>query len=83
MFIGTTYFPFVIAMNNLLRAEGNAKNAMTAMLIGAIGNIALDWLFVFHLNMGLAGAAIATNIAKGISNGVVTRWFALNGDIFC
>ncbi|HXK51080.1 MAG TPA: MATE family efflux transporter [Caldisericia bacterium] len=79
MFIGTTYFPFVIAMNNLLRAEGNAKNAMTAMLIGAIGNIILDWLFVFHLDMGLAGAAIATNIAKGFSVIYMIWYFQWSG----
>jgi putative MATE family efflux protein len=79
MFIGTTYFPFVIAINNLLRAEGNAKNAMTVMLIGAIGNIILDWLFVFHLDMGLEGAAIATNIAKAFSVIYMIWYFQWSG----
>ncbi len=67
MFIGTIYFPFVVALNNILRAEGNAKDAMIAMMVGTVSNIALDWVFVIYLDMGLEGAAIATNLGKGLS----------------
>jgi putative MATE family efflux protein len=79
MFIGTIYFPFVVSMNNLLRAEGNSKDAMIAMLIGAIGNILLDWFFVFYLELGLQGAAIATNIAKGFSVLYMIWYFRWSG----
>ncbi|MDD4029134.1 MAG: MATE family efflux transporter [Caldisericia bacterium] len=79
MFIGTIYFPFVVSMNNLLRAEGNSKDAMSAMLIGAIGNIVLDWFFVFYLELGLQGAAIATNIAKAFSVGYMIWYFRWSG----
>ncbi|MCK5078243.1 MAG: MATE family efflux transporter, partial [Calditrichia bacterium] len=67
LFIGSLYFPFCIAGNNLLRAEGNAKNAMNLMLVGFAVNLILDYIFIFPLNMGMAGAAIATVIAKLVS----------------
>lgn len=62
--IGTLYFPFVMTSNNLIRSEGNARAAMVSMLIGAVINIFLDYLFVFPLNMGIKGAAIATSISQ-------------------
>ena len=57
---------FVIAMtgNNLLRSVGMAKAAMTSMIIGAVANIILDPIFIFSLNMGIKGAALATVIAQ-------------------
>jgi putative MATE family efflux protein len=79
MFIGTIYFPLVVSMNNLLRAEGNAKDAMIAMIIGTVANIFLDWLFVVHFSMGLSGAAMATNIGKGISVLFMIWYFFLSG----
>lgn len=46
--------------NNLSRAQGNPKNAMISQLIGAIFNIIFDYIFIFQLDMGMAGAAYAT-----------------------
>ncbi|AOY77964.1 MATE family efflux transporter [Clostridium formicaceticum] len=65
--IGSIYFPFAVCGNNLIRAEGNAKTAMFSMLIGAIANIILDYLFIFPLNMGIAGAALATILSQLLS----------------
>ena len=62
--IGSIYFPFAVAANNLIRAEGNAKVAMFSMLIGTILNIILDYIFIFPLNMGIRGAALATIISQ-------------------
>ncbi len=56
-----------MGMNNLLRAEGSPHISMTILLAGAALNIALDYLFIFPLQMGVAGAAWATGISKLIS----------------
>ena len=47
-------------LNNLLRYEGKASLGMIGLMTGAILNIALDPMLMFVLNMGIAGAAIAT-----------------------
>jgi putative MATE family efflux protein len=64
VFIGMLWFPFCVSSNNYLRAEGNARQAMTAMLLGLGVNVVLDYLFIFPLNMGMRGAALATIIGK-------------------
>ena len=65
--IGSIYFPFVVTCNNLIRAEGNAKAAMFSMIIGAILNIILDYIFIFPMGMGIRGAALATIISQFVS----------------
>lgn len=52
------------SLNNLIRSEGNAKIAMYSMLISAGTNIVLDPIFIFLLDMGVAGAAYATIISQ-------------------
>ncbi|MCF8309051.1 MAG: MATE family efflux transporter [Bacteroidales bacterium] len=64
IFIAMLWFPFCVSSNNLLRAEGNAKEAMNAMLLGMIVNTGLDYVFIFPLNMGMEGAALATALGK-------------------
>lgn len=54
-------------LNNLLRYEGKASLGMIGLMAGAILNIALDPLLMFALNMGIAGAAIATAASQIIS----------------
>jgi putative MATE family efflux protein len=53
-----------MATNNAVRAEGNAKFAMLTMILGAVINILLDPVFIFLLDMGIRGAAIATVLAN-------------------
>ena len=57
--------PFV--MNQCLRAEGSAMLSMIGMGFGGILNCFLDPLFIFWLDMGVAGASIATAISKLVS----------------
>jgi len=52
------------ALNNIIRAEGNAKVAMFSMLISAVINLILDPIFIFVLDMGVKGAALATIISQ-------------------
>ncbi|GAG58603.1 unnamed protein product, partial [marine sediment metagenome] len=61
---GFIYFPFLVSTNNLIRAEGDAKNAMIVMLVAIGLNIILDPIFIFALDMGIKGAAYATIIAQ-------------------
>ena len=59
--------PFIIGsfvLNNQLRLQGNAKFGMFGILSGAILNIILDPIFIFTLNLGIAGAAIATGLSQ-------------------
>lgn len=58
---------FNVTMNNIVSSEGAAKTTMCALLLGAVLNIALDPLFIYTFNMGVAGAAIATAISQMVS----------------
>ena len=62
-------------LNNLLRYEGKASLGMVGLMAGAILNIALDPLLMFGLNMGIAGAAIATAFSQIISFLVLLSMF--------
>ncbi len=64
LFIGMLWFPFCVSSSNYLRAEGNARDAMNAMLIGLLVNVVLDYVFIFPLDMGIKGAAYASIIGK-------------------
>ncbi|MBD5242313.1 MAG: MATE family efflux transporter [Barnesiella sp.] len=55
------------SFNNVMRASGYPVKAMIAMFIGAGANLILDPIFIFTLDMGIKGAAIATDIAMGLS----------------
>ena len=64
---GIPFLLFSIGVNPLVRADGNAKYSMIAIVIGAILNTILDPLFMFVYNLGIAGAAWATVISQIIS----------------
>lgn len=66
--LGTIFFVFGVAVQNIVRAEGNARLAMNAMLIGAGLNILLDPLLMFGFGMGVQGAAIATVLSQAVSS---------------
>lgn len=72
---GIFFTLFTMVTNNIIRAEGNANMAMITMLTSAIVNIILDPIFIFGLHMGVAGAAIATVIAKFITTVVQFYYF--------
>nr|WP_245676693.1 MATE family efflux transporter [Bacillus solimangrovi] len=62
--IGSLFLAFAMSTNNVVRAEGNAKMAMSTMLVSSGVNLALDPIFIFGLDMGVQGAALATVIAQ-------------------
>jgi len=61
--------------NSIMRASGYPKKAMYTMLIGAVLNIILDPIFIFVLDMGIRGAAIATVISMAVSTVFVMHHF--------
>lgn len=65
--IGSIFNVFNVTMNNIVTSEGAAKTSMCALLLGAIINVILDPIFIYPLDMGVAGAALATAISQIIS----------------
>ena len=62
--------PVISAYNILaaiLRAMGNSRSPLIAMILASVINVALDFVFVAGFGWGVAGAAIATVIAQGFS----------------
>ena len=65
--IGAPFMCASFTLNNQLRFQGNSFFGMIGIGIGAVLNIALDPLFIFGFNMGVAGAALATLISQIVS----------------
>ena len=72
--IGTIFVMITTGLNTFITAQGQSKTAMFSVLIGAIFNIILDPIFIFALNLGIKGAAIATIISQAISAAWVIRF---------
>ncbi|MBS5115615.1 MAG: MATE family efflux transporter [Erysipelotrichaceae bacterium] len=68
VFSGIIVITFYNLFSSILRALGDSKTPLYAMIIAALINIALDLLFVMVFQMGVAGAAIATVIAQIFSS---------------
>lgn len=66
--IGTLFVQMTLGMNFFITAQGFTKISMISVLIGALSNIALDPVFIFGLNMGVRGAALATILSQAISS---------------
>ncbi|MBQ7058369.1 MAG: MATE family efflux transporter [Firmicutes bacterium] len=67
IFLGAPFIMGSFVLNNHMRFQGNASIAMIGIVTGAILNIALDPLLIFVLDMGVAGAALATIISQFVS----------------
>ena len=64
---GTAFVQLSLGMNPFITAQGFASVSMKTVVIGAILNIILDPVFIFLLDMGVEGAALATVISQGVS----------------
>lgn len=65
--IGTLFVMVSLGMNPFINSQGFGRVGMLTVAVGAVVNIALDPVFIFALDLGVAGAAIATVIAQGCS----------------
>lgn len=64
---GTIFVQLTLGLNAFISAQGFSTEAMKTILIGAILNIILDPIFMFPLNMGVQGAALATILSQAVS----------------
>lgn len=71
---GTVFQVVGFSLNNIIRAEGNAKIAMFSMIISAGTNIVLNPIFIFGFGMGVKGSAYATVISMI----VLTAWVLIH-----
>ncbi len=65
--IGTPFLMLSTGLNGFINAQGFPKIGMLTTAIGAVLNLALDPVFIFTLDMGVTGAAIATVISQAVS----------------
>ena len=65
--VGTIFVQLTLGMNAYITAQGFTKAGMITVLIGAVLNIALDPLFIYVLDLGVQGAALATILSQGVS----------------
>lgn len=80
--LGTIFIILVQGMNPFISAQGHSFIAMGTILLGAILNIVLDPIFIYSLNMGVKGAALATIISQFISFVWLMIFFFMKGSIF-
>lgn len=79
---GTVFIILVMGLNPFISAQGHSMIAMFTTLLGALLNIALDYVFIFVLNMGIKGASLATVISQFCSFVWVIVFFFNKGSIF-
>ena len=68
LFAGAVIIIFPCVGNAIIRAEGAAKKAVIGLVIGSVSNIVLDPIFIYSLDMGVAGAAWATLVSLFLSS---------------
>ncbi|WP_446898780.1 MATE family efflux transporter [Clostridium sp. LBM24168] len=76
---GSVFQIIGFGLNNIIRSEGDPKKAMSTMLIGAICNIILDFIFIYVFKFGIKGAAVATIISQMI-NMIWVLYYFFKGD---
>jgi putative MATE family efflux protein len=59
---GVPFLALCMMGNTVIRAEGKPKFAMIAMIIPSVGNLVMDYIFIYIFDWGMAGAAWATTI---------------------
>ena len=67
IFAGTIFSAGYNSVSAILRGLGDSKNPLYFLIIATILNIILDIVFIIYLKMDIAGAALATVIAQGVS----------------
>ena len=73
--IGIPFLLFTSAASMIIRADGSPSYSMTCMVSGAVLNVFLDWLFLFALDWGIQGAALATIVSQMFSFLLCIRYF--------
>jgi putative MATE family efflux protein len=79
---GSLIIFFANNANAILRAEGDTKRAMYAMVIGSVLNIILDPIFIYVFDLGVAGAAWATMLSFTITAILLAYWLFFKKDTY-
>ena len=62
--VGTLFAMIGLGLNNYINAQGFATIGMLSVIVGAVVNVVLDFVFIYRLKMGVTGAALATVISQ-------------------
>ena len=79
--LGSVFVLTVMGMNTFITTQGFAKISMLTTVIGAAINIILDPILIFVLDMGVAGAAVATVLSQAVSALWILRFLTGNKTI--
>lgn len=80
--ISSIFNVFNVTMNNIVTSEGAAKTTMYALMTGAVLNMILDPIFIYALDLGVSGAAIATAISQIISTSIYMYYIFSKKSVF-
>lgn len=76
--LGTIFNVLGFTFTSIMRADGNPKMSSICMIIGCGLNIVLDALFIFGMNMGIEGAALATIFSQTVT-ALIGLWYFTKG----
>lgn len=82
LFLGLFGFMFANGGSGILRGEGDMKRAMYAIIVSVVLNFILDPLFIYALNLGSAGASLATIVSSIGSAAVIMYWILVKKDTY-
>lgn len=74
--LGSVFVLIVMGMNPFITTQGFAKISMLTTVIGAVINIILDPIFIFVLEMGVKGAALATVLSQAVGAAWILRFLS-------
>lgn len=77
VFGGLIFLIFSSVASGILRAEGDAKRPMYAMMATSLLNIVIDPIFIYYFGWGIAGAAWATVLSSAISSAIMVYWLLI------
>ncbi len=72
---GVPFLALCMMGNTVIRAEGKPKFAMIAMIIPSVGNLLMDYIFIYVFDWGMHGAAWATTIGYLLCFGYILYFF--------
>lgn len=75
---GVPFLALCMMGNTVIRAEGKPKFAMIAMIIPSVGNLFLDYIFIYVLDYGMLGAGWATTASYVLCLGYILWYFLSN-----
>ena len=82
LFSGLFAFMFANGASGILRGEGDMNRAMYAIIVSVVLNFILDPIFIYVLNLGSAGASLATIVSSMGSAFVIMYWILIKKDTY-